>query len=112
MSPASPAPCPLCKGGAPTGNHNAVKSAEKFFKPYTWVTGDNPEHELTDEELVEVRGVAGMVTTSVSEFNGTWTGVGFEYITPMGTVIFFRQTSVEVRFDHGFSDVWRTHLLL
>ena len=37
--------------GAPAGNHNAVKSAEKFFKAYTWATEDNPEQELTDEEL-------------------------------------------------------------
>ena len=35
---------------------NALKNAEKFFKPYTWATEGNIDKELTDEQLTEVRG--------------------------------------------------------
>ena len=34
---------------------NALKNAEKFFKPYTWATEGNIDKELTDEQLTEVR---------------------------------------------------------
>ena len=55
MSSASPAPAPLCAGGAPAGNRNAAKGVEKFFNAYTLATHHNPEQDLTDEELAEAR---------------------------------------------------------
>ena len=34
---------------------NAAKSEEKFFAPYTWATEDQPDRELTAEDLTQMR---------------------------------------------------------
>ena len=51
-------------------SQNTVKSAEKFFKHYTWATDDNPEQELTDEELVEVRAQRIKLRKAVHKLKG------------------------------------------
>ena len=70
MSSASPAPCPLCKGGGQAGNRNALKNTEKLLAAYSWVTGDTVDQELTDEELVQVRAQRIKLKEAIRQLKG------------------------------------------
>ena len=69
MSSASHALAPSRNGGQ-AGNRNAVKNTEKFLEPYTWATVDTVDQELTDEELVEVRGQRIRLKKTIHQLKG------------------------------------------